>query len=205
MHAHGSAPHARGGDAALVVRFLNTVACPVCRVGDALDSDSSMRAWSRATIPGETGPWSEAELRRLRRFRQALGEVMSAAVSRQDPPPEALEQVNASARQTPLPPSLRWTRRGWVAVEAPARGTASARVASAVAGATIRLLAGPEGARLKECEGPGCAHFLLARTRNQIWCSSTGCGNRVRVARHYLRQHSGRKDANRRSPGAKRR
>ncbi len=49
-------------------------------------------------------------------------------------------------------------------------------------------LTGPNG-RLDTCDDPDCGWAFIdtSRQRNRRWCSSTDCGNRDRVRRHYQR------------------
>ena len=46
----------------------------------------------------------------------------------------------------------------------------------------------PNG-RLDTCGDPACGWAFIdtSRQRNRRWCSSTDCGNRARVRRHYQR------------------
>jgi predicted RNA-binding Zn ribbon-like protein len=58
--------------------------------------------------------------------------------------------------------------------------------------AALDMLQSPEIDRVRLCEGPGCGWLFLDRSRSHTrrWCSTSDCGNRVRVKRHYLRQRS---------------
>jgi predicted RNA-binding Zn ribbon-like protein len=58
--------------------------------------------------------------------------------------------------------------------------------------AALDLLQSPEIDRVGLCEGAGCGWLFLDRSRSHTrrWCSTSDCGNRVRVKRHYLRQRS---------------
>lgn len=44
---------------------------------------------------------------------------------------------------------------------------------------------------VKRCANPSCRAFFYDTSKNHTrrWCSTTGCGNRMRVAAHY-RRHS---------------
>ena len=175
-------PH---GVSHVVIDFLNTVACPACRVGDALESTVSLRAWLRTAHPLLGGIRSEAELDDLRRLRGTLREVIQATVDSIAPPKRAVKAVNAAAARFQPLSALAWSRGSWIRVQMPPDADPADRLAGEVARAAINLLTGPERSKVMACHGPGCAHFLLARTTTQLWCSSSGCGNRVRVARHY--------------------
>jgi len=44
--------------------------------------------------------------------------------------------------------------------------------------------------RVKECSNSGCGAFFYdtSKNRGRRWCTTTGCGNRMRVAAFYERQ-----------------
>ena len=48
----------------------------------------------------------------------------------------------------------------------------------------IELLGGPDGARIRQCQGPVCAILFLDTSRkgDRRWCSMSACGNRAKVA-----------------------
>jgi predicted RNA-binding Zn ribbon-like protein len=47
--------------------------------------------------------------------------------------------------------------------------------------------------RVRRCENPRCILYFLEtpRTRRRRWCSMSGCGNRMKAARHYRSRSSG--------------
>ena len=63
------------------------------------------------------------------------------------------------------------------------------QILGAIADAAIDLLTGPDRERIKVCPAPSCGMFYLAGKGDQQWCSAS-CGNRARVARHYLRSRA---------------
>jgi len=190
MEAHKHGPKLPTPGLSLVVGFANTVACQACRAGDALDKPSDFHAWGRSFLVSEPERVSEGGLRYLRRFRHALREVVAAAIDGREPSRVALRSVNVASHRVHPSSSLSWEGGSWELVEGPVTCEGPERVAYQVARAAVALLTSPERTRLRRCQGPGCAHFLFARTRTQLWCSSAGCGNRVRVARHYRRAKS---------------
>ncbi len=60
-----------------------------------------------------------------------------------------------------------------------------------VESAAEALVAG-EIARVKRCQGQGCARVYLDLTRNRSrrWCAMADCGNRAKAARHRSRRQS---------------
>ena len=58
-----------------------------------------------------------------------------------------------------------------------------------IAQEAIELIGGPDRARIKQCEGDGCALLFLDLSRpcRRRWCSMAGCGNRAK-ARQFRRK-----------------
>ena len=169
----------------LAVDFANTLGCPACRAGDAFASPLSCRRWlgRQGVRPGSSLGVDARALARLRRFRRQVRELLGAGPS-SPPPPASVRAIRRWAFEGSARPTLSWERGRWrVRPEGPVLPEAAlfARIASDL----VAVLTRPAARRVRRCQGPGCAHFLLARTRTQIWCSPTGCGNRARVARHY--------------------
>jgi predicted RNA-binding Zn ribbon-like protein len=52
------------------------------------------------------------------------------------------------------------------------------------------LLCGGDLSRVKECANSACGAFFYdtSKNRGRRWCTTTGCGNRMRVAAFYERQ-----------------
>ncbi len=52
------------------------------------------------------------------------------------------------------------------------------------------LLCHGDLALVKRCANPACGAFFYDTSKNHTrrWCSTTGCGNRMRVAAHYRRR-----------------
>jgi predicted RNA-binding Zn ribbon-like protein len=52
------------------------------------------------------------------------------------------------------------------------------------------LLCSGDLSRVKECSNSGCGAFFYdtSKNRGRRWCTTTGCGNRMRVAAFYERQ-----------------
>jgi predicted RNA-binding Zn ribbon-like protein len=69
-------------------------------------------------------------------------------------------------------------------VDAPTHRTAAARAALA-----WDVLRRTRPRRLRACENPECALFLIdhSKSNNARWCSMALCGNRMKARRHYDR------------------
>lgn len=175
------------GIKSLSVDFANTVACPACRVGDGLATDGSARRWlaDHQSLLGPTqGPVPLPDLLRLRTIVRGL---FDAALQGTPPRPGDVKELNRWARAAPSYTVLSWGARSRsVASESLAKDPKRVLLAK-LATCTAETLGEMTDGRLRRCQGERCDHFIIARTAGQRWCSVTGCGNRARAARHYLR------------------
>jgi predicted RNA-binding Zn ribbon-like protein len=150
----------------------------------ALADPAAAASWLRGH--GLRGDLSDDGLQALRDLRTAVERLLRAAATGDDPPADALDQLNARSAEAAVCPQLNWPADGrprmWLST--PAGGDAAAL--GAVARSAIDLLSGPDRERLRVCEAHACERLFLATTARRRWCSAA-CGNRVRVARHAAR------------------
>ncbi|MFV2121917.1 CGNR zinc finger domain-containing protein [Streptomyces sp. Act-28] len=103
--------------------------------------------------------------------------------------------MNAAARL-----AARWWEIG-PSFEAVARSSESDPRRGAlgeVGAAAVALFSGEQADRLRACAAPGCILYFVRTHARREWCT-TGCGNRVRVARHSRRAQ----EDDRRAPSAR--
>ncbi|EQD65984.1 protein containing DUF1470 [mine drainage metagenome] len=154
-----------------LVAFLNTRPCPACRAGEAIG-------------PGQPRGRTALDLHRL---RADLIDLLDARIDGRPPGPELLRRVNWWLRRAARIPQIAW-RGGTIEVQSwPVRGGPSNDGGPGPAADWILMVASPR-LPIDRCAAEGCRHFLVRRRANQRWCSPEGCGNRARVARHYLRR-----------------
>lgn len=175
----------------LAIDLANTVmTTPGGESVDLLATAEDLRAWIEAE-GGRLGGYvfDPADLDEVRELRDAVRELLGAAVGGADFPLRSLRRVNATSAAAPVAPQLALDASGkpGAAEWAGENGTLSTALGK-VARSTIELLSGPERARLKVCGAPSCGMFFLGARR---WCCSA-CGNRARAARHYRRTRAGR-------------
>lgn len=194
----------------LPVELMNTIWADRDGVHDALATPAETLAWVRAIqrlllsdglqlegleawVADEQPAGLDEAAARLRRLRDALRrlaadetadprEAARSAIRDRD---AALRAVNDAAAAAPHWTALTWHDEGpeRTAHSAATPGTA---VAAIIAEQAIELFAGDLRAELRPCLAPGCVLYYVRRHPRRGWCS-TGCGNRARAARHYLR------------------
>jgi predicted RNA-binding Zn ribbon-like protein len=124
-------------------------------------------------------------------LRRALHGLLSAAAQQEPPPVPALDVLNGELATTAVPARLVPTgaglRREWLDPT-----ETLAWLLGPITRSAADLLTAPALGRLKQCPGsPGrtCGFLFLDQTKNHSrrWCSSSTCGNRTRLHRHYAR------------------
>lgn len=151
---------------AFLLDLLNTT--PIV---DGVQQDRLDRSWLRAH--GHSG--SSAEW-------QAAGAARSAlqAVVRGLQPARSLSRLldNVSYQPSVSDLGVHWR------LDTPTGRTAAVRAVLA-----WDELCRSRPGRLRPCENPECALFLIDRSKpnNARWCSMAACGNRMKARRHYAR------------------
>lgn len=176
----------------LAIELANTVVAGEDGERDLLRSADDVTAWidaHRDELPPRAGdaPPTPAQLRRL---RDAVRELIDAAIEQRAPAPDALRRVNAAGSAVAPRPILRWQDDGPPRVtDASAEARPAKAALALIARSAVEVLGGADRTRLRRCERPGCILVFVATNPRRRWCSPAVCGNRVRVARHYARHH----------------
>lgn len=61
-------------------------------------------------------------------------------------------------------------------------------LAAATAHSVLRLIHGPDSARIRICANCGWLFIDRSKNRSRIWCDMAVCGNRQKASRHYRRK-----------------
>jgi predicted RNA-binding Zn ribbon-like protein len=130
----------------------------------------------------------ERVLRKVRRVRAAMRELVDATVEGRPPALDQLEEVNRTLRTHyvyELVPSPDGVHLGHRHVGDPVDG-ALARLAESIA----RELSQGEADRLRICENETCRWVFhdTSRTGRRKWCDMATCGNRAKAARYRERR-----------------
>lgn len=168
---------------------------------DALTAPEALDAWlaahradfspALAEALDDGGPAGPAHVGAFTELRDALRHLAAARTSGTAPEPGPMGVVNAAARL-----AARWRElvpgagAGFDAVprwlETDPRRVALGEVAAAA----VSLFSGDRAALIRACGAPGCILYFVKSHARRAWCTS-GCGNRVRVARHSRRAKDG--------------
>jgi predicted RNA-binding Zn ribbon-like protein len=169
----------------LAINLINTRRMVDGQLTDTLQSDSDVKAWlMRLEVPVAKGalPFSGGVLvQRMRELREIAVAAVQDRKSGKRPSLVALNRFLADAPShaaltTDNARKIRLTRSyGKETVEA---------FLAPVAEAIADLLANGDFDLVRHCEGNACAMWFYDRTKGhrRRWCTSTGCGNRAKVA-----------------------
>ncbi|HUP83804.1 MAG TPA: CGNR zinc finger domain-containing protein [Candidatus Limnocylindria bacterium] len=132
----------------------------------------------------------ERLLARIRRVRDALRELLDAAVDKRPPQNAALKEVNRALR-APYVIELVPAADG-VSLDHRHDGDPISGAMARLAEAVTRELTGEDSRRLRVCANDDCRwvfndHSPAGRRK---WCDMSSCGNRAKAARHRERQKS---------------
>lgn len=172
----------------LALDLLNTRACRNGAVVDLLDAPAALREWlsAQAERIAWQGSVRSADFEAVCVLRDAIDELVSAHGADRRPAQAALGEVNAALRFSGEQPQLRWGAAG-PRLKTPPATARRAALLNLLARSALELLTGPDAARIRVCAHPECILRFVARNPRRRWCDSAVCGNRARVARHYIR------------------
>jgi predicted RNA-binding Zn ribbon-like protein len=127
-------------------------------------------------------------LRRIRRLRGALREVLDATVERRLPAQSALDDVNRALRAQYVQELL--PAPNGVSLDHRHEGDPVEGALSRLTEAIAREVTSAEQERLRICANDQCRWVFKDDSPGgrRKWCSMAVCGNRAKVARHRRRQ-----------------
>lgn len=168
----------------LALDLINTRISP----GDLMTTPTELTSWlelEAGRLPAPDRPLTTADVVAVAAIRTHIEDAVEAARQGTAPAPAELLALNDAARAAPAYRALSWDA-GPEAV--PRRvGDYRARLVAELAEAAIDLLTDPAVTKVRTCGGPGCRLLFLPAHPRRQWCSPAVCGNRVRVARHYVK------------------
>ena len=134
-------------------------------------------------------PAAEHVFKQALTLRNCLGEMASDIVHARSVPRRALQAINDVIGKPSGTTRLLKTARGFERRFAPDLKEPT-QLLVPVGESAASLLCGGDLSRVKECANSGCAAFFYdtSKNRGRRWCTTTGCGNRMRVAAFYERQ-----------------
>jgi predicted RNA-binding Zn ribbon-like protein len=169
----------------LAINFINTRRMVDGQLTDTLQSDSDVKAWlKRLQVPIAKGtlPFKDGVL--LQKAR-ALREIAHSAVQdRKSGEKPSLVALNRFLADAPSHAVLTtYDARNIRVTRVYGKETVEAFLAP-VAEAVADLLADGDFNLVRHCEGNACVLWFYDRTKGhrRRWCTSTGCGNRAKVA-----------------------
>lgn len=174
----------------LAIDFVNTVRVVGGEVADTLQSDGDVKVWlTLAAVPAAAkhALWPDgALLAAARRLREAALKAIEAKKAGRRPP---LDVINAFLT-SPAGHSRLVARPGaGLEFQRVYHGETPEEYLLPVAEAVADLLAEADFELVRKCVGERCVLWFYDRTKGhgRRYCTSTGCGNRAKVAAYRSR------------------
>lgn len=164
--------------------FVATVGERWRRSFERLISPEDLARWIAETGLVDTPP--EVSMRQLaagRKLREAINRLARPGIA---PERGDRKELNRWAARQGLAPQL--TLDGQLAWAAGSRPVEA--MFATIAADAVDLLSGPLAGRIRECAAPDCALLFVDTSRpgQRRWCSTGGCGNRVRTKAYRHRR-----------------
>jgi predicted RNA-binding Zn ribbon-like protein len=169
----------------LAINFINTRRVVEGQLTDTLQSDRDVTAWlRRLEVPVAKGslPFGDGLL--LKRARELREIALAAIQDRKSGKEPSLVALNRFLADAPSHAALTTDdARNIRVTRVYGKETVEAFLAP-VAEAVADLLADGDFNLVRHCEGNACVMWFYDRTKGhrRRWCTSTGCGNRAKVA-----------------------
>jgi len=169
----------------LAINFINTRRMVAGQLTDTLQSDSDVKAWlKRLEVPVAKGtlPFSDGVL--LRRARELREVALAAVEGRKSGKKPSLQVLNRFLKGAPSHAALTTDDARDIRVTRVYSKETGEAFLAPVAEAVADLLADGDFDLVRHCEGSACVMWFYDRTKGhrRRWCTSTGCGNRAKVA-----------------------
>ncbi|MFC9996386.1 CGNR zinc finger domain-containing protein [Nocardia sp. NPDC127526] len=147
---------------------------------ERLADPARLKVWLGATGL-DVADVSPGDLADAIELREAIYHIGSAIAAGGQPDSKDVRTLNMMAAAGHAKAVLEHEHAGWhLTKTTPVRDALGVLATDA-----IHILGGPDRARIKNCEGPGCAGLFLdtSRAANRRWCSMNTCGNKVKKSR----------------------
>ncbi|WP_263365510.1 CGNR zinc finger domain-containing protein [Edaphobacter bradus] len=169
----------------LAINFINTRRIVEGQLTDTLQSDSDVKAWLRrleVPVAKRSLPFGDGVL--LKGARELRDIALAAFQDRKSGKKPSLVALNRFLADAPSHAVLTiYDARNIRVTRVYGKETVEAFLAP-VAEAVADLLADGDFELVRHCEGRDCVMWFYDRTKGhrRRWCTSTGCGNRAKVA-----------------------
>ena len=169
----------------LAINFINTRRMVEGKLTDTLQSGSDVKAWlKRLEVPVAKGPLPFSDGMLLKGARELREIALAAVQDRKSGKKPSLTALNRFLANAPSHAMLKTDDAKNIRVtRVYGKETVEAFLAP-VAEAVADLLANGDFDLVRHCEGNACVLWFYDRTKGhrRRWCTSTGCGNRAKVA-----------------------
>jgi predicted RNA-binding Zn ribbon-like protein len=177
----------------LAIDFINTLRTPRGVPFEVFKTDEDVRDWLfRAGVSAtseKTASWPPGTL--VRKARQLRDIALNAVQAKKSGKRPSLDALNSFLEHSASHPQLVMGRGSKIEMKRAYIGRTVEEYLAPVAEAVADLLANGDFDLVRHCEGDSCILWFYDRTKShrRRWCTSTGCGNRAKVAAFRARAH----------------
>jgi predicted RNA-binding Zn ribbon-like protein len=190
----------------VVLDLVNTVTGRDSRPTDWLENYDSVLAWAALTgafdvnsletldrVSKSDGRAATRALGRLREIREAVYEVVVAAIRAEPAPPQALAHLERHWKSAVDAARITFSD-GHAALTLDVESSALDYPRHRLALAAFDLVKTLPRERTRECASPRCTWIFIDSSRGgqRRWCDMATCGNRDKSRRHYDRKRRAR-------------
>ena len=169
----------------LAINFINTRRMIEGQLTDTLQSDGDVKAWlKRLQVPIAKGTLSFKDGMLLQKARALREIALSAVRDRKSGKKPSLVALNRFLEDAPSHAALKTDHAMSIRVTRVYGKETGEAFLAPVAEAVANLIADGDFNLVRHCEGNACVLWFYDRTKGhrRRWCTSTGCGNRAKVA-----------------------
>jgi len=169
----------------LAINFINTRRMVDGQLTDILQSDGDLKAWlKRLQVPIAKGTLSFKDGMLLQKARALREIALSAVRDRKSGKKPSLVALNRFLEEAPSHAALKTDHAMSIRVTRVYGKETGEAFLAPVAEAVANLIADGDFNLVRHCEGNACVLWFYDRTKGhrRRWCTSTGCGNRAKVA-----------------------
>lgn len=169
----------------LAINLINTRRMSKDGLTDILQSDDDVKAWlKRLEVPVSKGEVSFVAGTLLERARELRDIALTSIKDRKSGKKPSLVALNRFLERAPSHSALRFDHARDLHVTRVYGNETAEEVLAPVAEAVADLLANANFDLVRHCEGESCVLWFYDQTKGhrRRWCTTTGCGNRAKVA-----------------------
>ena len=136
-------------------------------------------------------PQGKLVAEKAQEFRAVMRHCAESSILGRPVPAYAIEEINAYLQLATVHPKLQKMQDGNYRIQTCRELNDPLQLIAPIAESAAHLFATGDLFHIKKCENPNCVLFFcdISKNHSRRWCSMESCGNRMKAAAHYRRNH----------------